>query len=69
MPLVYISIMDRHDLTKWRKRYGLTQKQLADFLGVRNITVYRWESGMRAIPTMLPWALKGLEGELSEREV
>ena len=61
--------MEKQDLTKWRKKFGLTQKQLADFLGVKNMTVYRWESGMRAIPSMLPWALKGLESELSEREV
>jgi transcriptional regulator with XRE-family HTH domain len=58
--------VERQDLTKWRKRYRLTQKQLADFLGVRNMTVYRWESGMRAIPSMLPWALKGLERELEQ---
>jgi transcriptional regulator with XRE-family HTH domain len=60
--------MEKQDLIKWRKKFGLTQRQLADFLGVKNMTVYRWESGMRAIPTMLPWALKGLETELSKRE-
>lgn len=59
--------MDKRELIEWRKEKGLTQKKLADLLGVRNMTVYRWECGMRAIPSMLHLALKGLEREL-ERE-
>jgi transcriptional regulator with XRE-family HTH domain len=32
-------------LAEWRDRFGLTQKQLADRLGVADMTVSRWERG------------------------
>jgi len=59
------------ELTKWRKKNGYTQISLGKALGVSTITVYRWEKGMRAIPSFLHLALKYLElkgGELKTQE-
>jgi transcriptional regulator with XRE-family HTH domain len=53
--------MNGNELLEWRKRQGLTQKELADLLGVRNMTVYRWECGMRTISPYLHLALEALE--------
>jgi len=55
------------ELVAWRKQHGYTQISLGKALGVSTITVYRWEKGMRAIPSFLHLALKYLElkgGEL-----
>jgi transcriptional regulator with XRE-family HTH domain len=40
---------------------GLTQEGLAQRLGVIRLTVARWETGTRAIPSFLPLALEALE--------
>jgi len=58
--------MTGEDLLKWRKRHGLTQKELADLLGVRNMTIYRWECGMRSISPYLHLALEALENRFKE---
>jgi transcriptional regulator with XRE-family HTH domain len=58
--------MTGEDLFKWRKRHGLTQKELADLLGVRNITIYRWECGMRSISSYLHLALEALEHRMKK---
>jgi transcriptional regulator with XRE-family HTH domain len=58
--------MSGEDLLRWRKRHGLTQKELADLLGVRNMTIYRWEWGMRSISPYLYLALKALDMELQK---
>jgi transcriptional regulator with XRE-family HTH domain len=58
--------MTGEDLLRWRKRHGLTQKELADLLGVRNMTIYRWECGMRSISPYLHLALKALDMEIQK---
>jgi DNA-binding XRE family transcriptional regulator len=40
---------------------GLTQKQLADVLGVNRVTVARWESGSVTIPLMVHQFFKLIE--------
>jgi transcriptional regulator with XRE-family HTH domain len=56
--------MTGEDLFRWRKRHGLTQKELADLLGVRNMTIYRWECGMRSISPYLHLALEALDNRM-----
>lgn len=61
--------MNGKDLTLWRKKWGLTQRELAKSLGVDVMTVSRWERGARGIPALLPLALEALENRLrKERE-
>jgi len=59
------------ELVTWRKQNGYTQISLGKALGVSTITVYRWEKGMRAIPSFLHLALKYLKlkgGELKTQD-
>jgi repressor LexA len=53
--------MTSEDLKHWRRRWGLTQVELAKLLGTYQVTVARWETGMRKIPFLLPLALEALE--------
>ncbi len=41
--------MDAEEIKAIRNQLGLTQKQMADKLGVTHISVYKWEKG-RARP-------------------
>ena len=41
--------MDKEEIKAIRNQLGLTQKQLADKLGVTHISVWKWEKG-RAKP-------------------
>ena len=52
--------MDKNDLKKWRKKHSFTQEQLAQALGVYQVTIARWETGVRKIPVFLPLALETL---------
>jgi DNA-binding XRE family transcriptional regulator len=61
-----IKTMTGEELIKWRKWHGLTQKELADLLGVRNMTIYRWECGMRTISPYLHLALETLENRIQK---
>ncbi len=54
------------DLLVWRKQRGLTQRELALTLGVRNLAVSRWERGERRIPPLLPLALEALEHRITK---
>jgi transcriptional regulator with XRE-family HTH domain len=60
--------MEGRELAIWRKRHGLSQKQLAQGLGVDVMTVSRWERGVRGIPPHLPLALEALENRLKKEE-
>ena len=58
--------MNSDELLRWRKRWGLKQRELAEALGVRNLAVSRWERGERSIPALLPLALEALEHRLQK---
>ena len=58
--------MKGDDLLAWRKRHRLTQKELANLLGVRNLAVYRWECGMRSMSPYLHLALEALEQRITK---
>ena len=50
-----------NELKAWRKKYGYSQKELAEALQVTNVTVSRWETGERKIPSFLQFALRYFE--------
>ena len=52
---------DGRELRMWRKRHRLTQQGLADRLGVRVLTVIRWEAGLHPAPGYLQLALERLD--------
>ncbi len=56
--------MTSEDLKQWRRRWGLTQVELARVLGTYQVTVARWETGTRKIPFLLPLALEALENRM-----
>ena len=58
--------MTNHELRSWRLAKGLTQARLAEALGVRSMTVARWEWGALRIPALLPLALEALENRMRE---
>jgi len=58
--------MTGKELKELRRRLGLTQKKLARQLGVIPLTVARWETGTRAIPSFLALALKALENQMEK---
>jgi DNA-binding XRE family transcriptional regulator len=61
MDTYYNGGMTPDDLKIWRKQHGYTQQRLADALGVIKLTVGRWETGDRHIPSFLHLALGKLE--------
>ncbi len=52
--------MTAQELVEWRKKNGYSQIALGKALGVSNITIFRWEKEMRAIPSFLHLALNYL---------
>ncbi len=63
--MVYISFkggtMTKEELKAWRDSTGYSQGQLAKALNVSVITVSRWETGARSVPSFLMLALRQLE--------
>ena len=58
--------MTGNELQAWRRKQGLTQEQLANCLGVIRITITRWETDVRAVPSFLPLALEALENRMKQ---
>jgi DNA-binding XRE family transcriptional regulator len=49
------------ELRAWRRQRWLSQPDLAQLLGVKRLTVGRWERGESAIPSFLRLALERLD--------
>lgn len=58
--------MTGEQLQTKRLDLGLTQKALAEKLGVAPNTVARWESERLAVPAYVGLALKGLEADIAK---
>lgn len=56
--------MTNQEFKSWRTRRGFSQGKLAKALGVRSMTVARWEWGTIRIPALLPLALEALENRM-----
>ena len=55
--------MTPEQLKQWRTDHSLTQKDLGRLLGVTKTCVYRWEAGLRNLPSFLHLALECLGGK------
>ena len=57
--------MTGSELRAWRLRVGFSQQEVADHLGVTQITVSRWERGVSPVehPEMLRLAIVGWMSE------
>ncbi len=60
--------MTKNELKQWRANNGYSQSRLAKALDVAVMTISRWETGLRTIPTFLHLALRCLELEGGEIE-
>jgi DNA-binding XRE family transcriptional regulator len=58
--------MTKNELKQWRANNDYSQAQLANALDVAVMTVSRWETGLRSIPSFLHLALRCLELEGGE---
>jgi DNA-binding transcriptional regulator YiaG len=56
--------MDGKELKKKREALKLTQTELANILGVKMNTVYRWESGILTVPKSIALALETVERKI-----
>jgi predicted transcriptional regulator len=63
---LYYWAMHKDELKLWRKKWGITQVELARMLGTYQVTIARWETGARKIPFLLPLALEALEHRLNK---
>jgi len=61
--------MDGNELKLWRKKWGITQVELARELGTHQVTIARWETGARKIPFLLPLALEALVNRMKEENL
>lgn len=60
--------MEGNDVKAWREAHGMTQEELAQLLGVRAISVSRWErSAQRPPGHLLELALEALDRRLAEQ--
>lgn len=53
--------MEGKELKQKRETLGMTQTELADILGVKMNTVYRWESGILSVPKSIELAMETVE--------
>ena len=53
--------MEGNELKAKRERLELTQTELAEILGVKMNTVYRWESGILSVPKAIALAMETVE--------
>lgn len=53
-------VLEPEDVRFVRERLGLTQDQLADFLGVTRNAIYRWEVGINDVPNYIGLTIAGL---------
>ncbi len=53
--------MEGKELKEKREKLELTQTVLADILGVKMNTVYRWESGILSVPKSIELAMETVE--------
>jgi DNA-binding transcriptional regulator YiaG len=58
--------MTGNELKLWRKKWGITQVELARILGTYQVTIARWETEARKIPFLLPLALEAVENRMKE---
>jgi DNA-binding XRE family transcriptional regulator len=58
--------MTNQDFKEWRRKWGFSQGKLAKKLGVRSMTVARWEWGTIRIPALLPLALEAVEHRMKQ---
>lgn len=61
--------MEKEELKKRRENLRLTQKELAELLGVKENTVYRWESGILPIQKITALAFENVESKLAHNKV
>lgn len=60
------NVMTGNELKLWRKKWGITQVELARIMGTYQVTIARWETEARGIPFLLPLALEALEHRLTK---
>lgn len=66
--------MKRGDVSAFRQRLGLSRPRLAKLLELPNpetsgqVTVARWESGARPLPSILAAALEGVEMRVAREQ-
>lgn len=60
--------MTTKELKLWRKKWGITQVELARMVGTYQVTIARWETGARKIPFLLPLSLEALENRFQGRK-
>lgn len=68
--MAILILMTPNELKQWRTKNGYTQLNLAEALEVHPVSIARWETGAREIPSFLHLALRCLElegGELLDR--
>ena len=63
----WLLFLTPEDLKHWRELNGYSQMKLAAALRVSRVTVTRWETGVREIPSFLGLALAGLEAMDAEK--
>ena len=66
--MVIIINVAPEDLKRWRELNGYSQQRLADALGVTQVTIARWETGFRKMPSFLHLALEALEARGGDKK-